>query len=84
MISILGYIVLGLLLGTVILPLIDAFAGLLLTMLEVAKGYFSVKVAEYNTRLKKIAYAEDETEPSVKKLIGFAREDEEDEDDVDL
>lgn len=53
-------------------------------MLEVAKGYFSVKVAEYNTRLKKIAYAEDETEPSVKKLIGFAREDEEDEDDVDL
>ena len=51
-------------------------------MIEVAKGYFSVKVAEYNYRLKKIAYAEDD-EVS-KRLIGFAREDnKEDEEDYD-
>lgn len=54
-------------------------------MIEVAKGYFSVKVAEYNTRLKKIAYNDEESEPSVKHLIGFAREDEEDEEnDTDI
>ena len=41
-------------------------------------------MAEYNTQLKKIAYAEEEIEPSVKNLIGFAREDEEDKNDVDL
>ena len=54
-------------------------------MIEVAKGYFSVKVAEYNTRLKKIAYSDEESESSVKHLIGFAREDEEDEEnDTDI
>jgi hypothetical protein len=85
-ISILGYVLLGVLLVSIILPLIDALAGLILTIIEVAKGYFSVKVAEYNTRLKKIAYNDDEEpEPSVKHLIGFARENEEDEEnDTDI
>jgi hypothetical protein len=59
-ISILGYILLGILLVSFFLPLIDALTGLILTMIEVAKGYFSVKVTEYNYRLKKIAYAEDD------------------------
>ena len=59
-ISILGYILLGILLVSCFLPLIDALTGLILTMIEVAKGYFSVKVTEYNYRLKKIAYAEDD------------------------
>lgn len=84
-ISILGYVLLGVLLVSIILPLIDALAGLILTIIEVAKGYFSVKVAEYNTRLKKIAYDDEEPEPSVKHLIGFARENEEDEEnDTDI
>lgn len=80
-ISILGYVLLGILLVSFILPLIDALTGLILTMIEVAKGYFSIKVTEYNCRLKKLTYAEEE-EP--RRLIGFAREDyEEDEEDYD-
>jgi len=80
-ISILVYFLLGILLVSFILPILDGLTGLILTMIEVAKGYFSVKVTEYNYRLKKLAYADDE-EP--KQLIGFAREDtEEDEEDYD-
>lgn len=75
-ISILGYLILGILLVSLILPLIDGLTGLFLTMIEAAKGYFTVKVTEYNCRLKKLAYAADEEPP--RKLIGFAREDEED------
>lgn len=52
-------------------------------MIEVAKGYFSVKVTEYNYRLKKLAYTEDEEEP--RRLIGFMRDNEEEiEDNEDL
>lgn len=81
-ISILGYVLLGILLVSFILPLIDALTGLILTMIEVAKGYFSIKVTEYNCRLKKLAYVEEEESP--RRLIGFAREDyEEDEEDYD-
>ena len=61
----------------------DALTGLILTMIEVVKGWFSMKVAEYNCQLKKLAYS-DEALP--KQLIGFAREenkeDEEDYDDI--
>ena len=83
-ISILGDVLLGILLVSLFLPLIDALAGLLLTIIEVAKGWFSVKVAEYNHRLKKIAYAEDDEDIAPKKLIGFMRENEEEIDDEDL
>lgn len=52
-------------------------------MIETAKGYFTVKVTEYNCRLKKLAYEDDEPP---RRLIGFARdnteEDEEDDDDI--
>lgn len=82
-ISILVYFILGILLVSFILPLIDALAGLILTMIEVAKGYFTVKVTEYNYRLKKITYADDDDD-TPKRLIGFARnDDEEDEEDYD-
>lgn len=82
-ISILGYVLLGILLVSLILPLIDALTALILTMIEVAKGYFSVKVTEYNYRLKKLAYSEDEEEP--RRLIGFMRDNEEEiEDNEDL
>ncbi len=77
-ISILGYFILGILCVSLFLPLIDALASLLLTMVEVAKGYFSLKVTEYNQQLQKVAYEEDDTP---KRLIGFARETEEDSDD---
>ena len=71
-ISILGFI-LGILFVSLFLPLIDGLATLLLTILEVAKGYFTVKVTEYNLRLKKLSYDEEDDEP--KRLIGFMRED---------
>lgn len=80
-ISILRYLILGILLVSLILPLIDGLTGLLLTMIEAAKGYFTVKITEYNCRLKKIAYSDDDDEKPIKKLIGFARE--EDEEDYD-
>ena len=50
--------------------------GLILTIIEVAKGYFSVKVTEYNYQLKKMAYAEEE-DIQPKNLIGFMRDAEE-------
>ncbi len=81
-ISILVYFILGILLVSFILPLIDALTGLLITMIEVAKGYFTVKVTEYNCRLKKIAYADDDDD-TPKRLIGFARNDDDEEDEED-
>ena len=84
MISILGYFILGVLFVSLFLPLIDALASLLLTMIEAAKGYFSVKVAEYNIQLKKISYQSEDDEEAPKKLIGFMREDEEELNDEDL
>lgn len=78
-ISILVYFILGILLVSFILPLIDALTGLLITIIEAAKGYFTVKVTEYNCRLKKIAYADD----TPKRLIGFARNDDDEEDEED-
>lgn len=80
-ISILGFI-LGILLVSLFLPLIDGLATLLLTMLEVAKGYFTVKVTEYNLRLKKLSYDEEDDEP--KRLIGFMREDQEEDEDENV
>lgn len=76
------YFLLGILLVSFVLPLLDGLTGLLLTLIEVAKGHFTVKVTEYNYQLKKLAYEEEDETP--KRLIGFAREEnEEDEDDND-
>ena len=77
------YFLLGILLVSFVLPLLDGLTGLLLTLIEVAKGHFTVKVTEYNYQLKKLAYEEEEDE-APKRLIGFAREEnEEDEDNND-
>ena len=43
-------------------------------MLEAAKGYFSLKVAEYNTRMRAL-----QEEKMPKNLIGFTYEEEDDE-----
>ena len=55
-----GYFILGILFCQIISPLIDGIASLLLTMLEVAKGYFSIKVAKYNKQMKKITFEDEE------------------------
>lgn len=50
----------------------DGITSLLLTMLEAAKGYFGLKVAQYGAKIQTIR---DEEEPT-KKPIGFAYEEE--------
>lgn len=58
-------------------PLIDGITAVLLTALEALKGYFGIKVAKYNNQIRQITMAEEE-EPS-KSLIGFCRQEDEDE-----
>lgn len=74
MISILLYFILGILLIQVGFPLLDGLTSLLLSMLEAAKGYFSLQVAEYNARMK-VLYEEEKP----KNIIGFTYEGEDDE-----
>ena len=51
-------------------PILDGITSLILTMLEAAKGYFSMKITEYNIKMKKSREEED----SVKNPIGFVYE----------
>lgn len=69
------YFILGMLTVQAFFPLLDGITSFLLTLLEVGKGYFGVKVAEYNARLKKISYASEES--SSVRQIGFTFENEE-------
>ena len=55
-------------------PLIDGVTAVLLTGLEALKGYFGIKVAEYNMRIRKISDDEPKKSP-----IGFVMEEEDDE-----
>jgi hypothetical protein len=55
-------------------PLIDGVTAVLLAGLEALKGYFGIKVAEYNMRIRKIS--DDELK---KRPIGFVMEEEDDE-----
>lgn len=57
-------------------PLIDGVTAVLLAGLEALKGYFGIKVAEYNARIRKISLEDDE---SKKRPIGFVMEEEDDE-----
>lgn len=56
-------------------PLIDGLTALLLSGLEALKGYFSLKVTEYNARMRKIV---EEDEPTMNP-IGFTLKEEDDE-----
>lgn len=67
------YFILGMLFIQIISPLIDGLVSLLLTIIEVAKGYFNVKIGQFNLQLKK-DYEKEEVHMSA---IGFAREEEE-------
>ena len=52
----------------IISPVIDSLASLLLTMIEVAKGYFNIKINQFNLQLKKDFEKEEVSMP----VIGFA------------
>lgn len=65
-ISILKFVFLGILLISLILPIIEGLTGLLLTIIEVAKGYFSVKITKYNLQLKQMSEPNED-----KHVIGF-------------
>ena len=69
-----GYFILGMLMVQAFLPLIDGVTAVLLAGLEALKGYFGIKVAEYNMRIRKIS----DDEPR-KRPMGFVMEEEDDE-----
>ena len=56
-------------------PLIDGLTALLLSGLEALKGYFGLKVTEYNARMRKIV---EKDEPTMNP-IGFTLKEEDDE-----
>jgi hypothetical protein len=55
-------------------PIIDGLTAVILAGLEALKGYFGMKVAEYNIRIRNMA---DKETPSMRP-IGFSYEDQED------
>jgi hypothetical protein len=72
----LEYFILGMIMVQVLFPLMDGITAVLLAGLEALKGYFGLKVAEYNVRMRKIAMCEDD-EPTMRP-IGFMTEEEND------
>ena len=74
------YLLLGIVLVDAVIPLLDGLVTLLLTIIEAAKGYFSVKIGRYNATLTKIQNQTTPTESNTK-VLGFAipEEDEEEE-----
>lgn len=56
-------------------PLIDGITAVILSGLEALKGYFGMKIAEYNNRIRKISLQE----PDMKNPIGFQYSDQEEE-----
>ena len=60
--------------ATTIIPILDSAAAVLMTGLEVIKGKWAAKVAEYNYQISKIGDVEPKS-----RAIGFAAPVEEDE-----
>lgn len=56
-------------------PLIDGIVAVILSGLEALKGYFGLKITEYNTKIRKLSIQEDK-----KNLIGFSYQEEEKDD----
>ena len=67
------YFILGMLTISAFMPLIDGILSVIMTGLEAIKGYFGLKVSEYNTKMRKIATEEEDK----MKPIGFVYEEEE-------
>lgn len=61
------YFILGMLMVQALFPLIDGITAVILSGLEALKGYFGMKIAEYNNRIRKISLQE----PDIKNPIGF-------------
>ena len=57
-------------------PLIDGITAVILSGLEALKGYFGMKIAEYNNNIRKITL----DDPSPKRPIGFYCDNQEEED----
>lgn len=58
---------------TILSPILDSVAAVIITALEVIKGKLSVKVAEYNKQISKIGLNEENSH-----IIGFSIPTEED------
>jgi hypothetical protein len=72
------YFVLGMLFTSFVFPLCDGILSLLLTFIEMLKGYLSVKITKMNCQIQKAT----EPEADVKRKIGFVLP--ENEEDVDV
>lgn len=59
----------------VLFPLMDGLTALILAAFEALKGFFGMKVAEYNIRIRKLA---EDDEPTMRP-IGFMIEEDNDE-----
>ena len=73
-----GYFILGVIAAQSLLPLLDGLTTVILSGFEALKGYFGMKIAEYNNRIRKINLDDDSKN---KKPIGFYCDTQEDEDD---
>ena len=71
------YFILGLLTVSCFQPIIEGITNLVLTMIECAKGYFGIKITQYNQKLMRAE--EGEVKPVGQ--IGFTYETEEEEND---
>ena len=60
-----------------IFPLIDGITAVILAGLEALKGYFGMKVSEYNMKIRKMATQDDTPEM---RPIGFTFEEEDEPD----
>ena len=69
------HFILGMIMVQVLFPLMDGFTAVILAGLEALKGFFGMKVAEYNIRIRKLA---EDDEPTMRP-IGFIMEEENDE-----
>ena len=72
------YFILGMITVQMIFPLMDGLTAVILSGLEALKGFFGIKVAEYNSRIRKMTFEE---ESPIKKPIGFMDYQEEENDD---
>lgn len=70
------YFILGVLFVLLIYPVIESLSSLILTTIEVAKGYLNTKIMKYNTQLKQMSSEEDNT---INPIGFFSQEEDEDE-----
>lgn len=68
------YFILGMLMVQALFPIIDGLTAVILAGLEALKGYFGMKVAEYNIRIRNMA----DKDTAQTRPIGFSYEDRED------